>query len=145
MKYESHPYADLFPMMPREEIEELAKDIEANGQLDPIVIYEGKILDGRNRYAACRILDIDPVERLFTGKDALAYVASRNLHRRNLTTSQRTMIAEKMANMVVGGRETNSANLPDCPKVSQEKAASLLGVSPRSVSKQGQPVTTKGG
>ena len=43
------------------------------------------------------------------------------------------MVAASLANMVVGGKETNSANLQNCPLVSQSSAAELLQVSPRSV------------
>ena len=43
------------------------------------------------------------------------------------------MVAASLANMVVGGKETNSANLHNCEPVSQTAAAELLQVSPRSV------------
>lgn len=42
-------------------------------------------------------------------------------------------MALRLANMVVGGKEANSANLQNCPPVSQAQAANLLQVSPRSV------------
>lgn len=45
----------------------------------------------------------------------------------------RAMVAAKLANMVVGGKETNSANLQDCTQVSRANAASMLNVSERSV------------
>jgi ParB-like chromosome segregation protein Spo0J len=135
MKYKNHELADLFPMMPDSEIADMAKDIKANGQRNPIVIHEGKILDGRNRYAACVMAGIDPIEVPFKGKDALSYVLSTNLHRRHLSTSQRAMVAEKLANMErsdtlkTGSR---SANLP-IGAVSQSSAAEKLNVSERSV------------
>jgi hypothetical protein len=43
------------------------------------------------------------------------------------------MVAAKLANMVVGGKETNSANLQNCPPVSQASAATMLNVSERTV------------
>ena len=63
----------------------------------------------------------------------LAFIVSLNLHRRHLNESQRAMVAARLANMTVGGREANSANLQNCAAVSQAKAAELLGVSTRSV------------
>ena len=64
----------------------------------------------------------------------MAFVVSLNLHRRHLTESQRASVAAKLANMTVGGKETNSANLQNCAQVSQSDAAKMLNVSTRSVS-----------
>jgi hypothetical protein len=115
MKYEAHDLAKLFPMMDEPELQELANSIKANGQRDPIIMHEGKILDGRNRYAACQLAGVDPIERPFTGKDPLAFVMDQNLSRRHLTTSQRALVAEKLATMKSGTRTDlqPSANLPE--------------------------------
>jgi hypothetical protein len=44
------------------------------------------------------------------------------------------MVAAKLANMKVGGKEANSANLPNCThQVSQSDAASMLNISDRSL------------
>lgn len=53
-----HELADLFPMLCEEELSELADQIERDGfdTTHPIVIFEGKILDGRNRWRACDCL-----------------------------------------------------------------------------------------
>jgi hypothetical protein len=44
---EFHPLANIFPLMCDRELEKLTDDIAANGQLEAIHVYEGKILDGR--------------------------------------------------------------------------------------------------
>jgi len=49
---EFHELANVFPMLQQTELESLAADIRANGQRHAITLYQGKILDGRNRYAA---------------------------------------------------------------------------------------------
>src|SRR6202047_3944512 len=49
-----HPLAQLFPPISQEELAELGRDIALHGQLEPIVLYQGKILDGVNSYRACR-------------------------------------------------------------------------------------------
>ena len=43
------------------------------------------------------------------------------------------MVAAKLANMVVGGRESNSAILPNCQPVSQAEAAKMINVGDRSL------------
>src|SRR5215472_522452 len=48
----AHPLANMFPMIEGNAFEELKRDIAAQGILEPIRLYQGMILDGRNRYAA---------------------------------------------------------------------------------------------
>jgi ParB-like chromosome segregation protein Spo0J len=89
-----HPIAELFPMMADDELRALADDIRKNGLLDKIVVYEGQILDGRNRLKACKLAGVKPafqsasVGRV-TDQELLVYVLSCNLHRRHLTAEQK--------------------------------------------------------
>jgi ParB-like chromosome segregation protein Spo0J len=52
-----HELANLLPMQSASEFANLKADIAANGLLQPIWLFEGRILDGRNRYRACRELN----------------------------------------------------------------------------------------
>jgi hypothetical protein len=52
---EFHPVADVWPLLPEPELQALADDVKAHGLRHPIVRHrDGRILDGRNRYLACR-------------------------------------------------------------------------------------------
>ena len=84
-----HPVAELFPMLPEDELRELANDIKANGLQQPIVKMDDTLLDGRNRLAACELVGIKPEAKEYTGKDATAFIISINLKRRHLTREQR--------------------------------------------------------
>jgi hypothetical protein len=75
------------------EFGELVGDIRAHGLVQPIVRFEGKILDGRNRYRACQHVGVEPRYVEWDGESPTAYVLSLNLHRRHLTDGQRAMIA----------------------------------------------------
>lgn len=153
---EFHPYANLFPLIEGKAFDDLVADIKANGIRESIVMHEGKILDGRNRYRAgvaagvigvdgkLLVLDGDaqPSRRWFqkVEGDPLAFVISANLHRRHLSETQRAMVASRLANGDHGGDRApaeQAANLPDAPAkpatVTQAKAAELLNVSERSV------------
>lgn len=89
-----HAIASLFPPMSPEEYEALKADIQANGLREPIWLYEGRIIDGRHRYRACKELGIAPATREWDGAGSLTtFVVSLNLHRRSLTSSQRGAIA----------------------------------------------------
>src|SRR5690554_3108466 len=81
----THPYADAWPMLDDDDLAELADDIKANGLRDPIVIYGNKILDGRNRAAACGRAGVKASFVEFEGDDdaALAFVQSVNNARRH--------------------------------------------------------------
>jgi ParB-like chromosome segregation protein Spo0J len=93
-----HPLADIFPLLEGYEFEELVADIKANGLIEDIVLYDGMILDGRNRYRACCAAGIEPTYRPFTGDDPAAFVISANIRRRHLTPLvKRAVIAKLLA------------------------------------------------
>jgi hypothetical protein len=129
---EFHEIADLFPMMQPDELADLVNDIKANGLIEPIVTYEGKILDGRNRWLACGEAGVEARLEAYEGDDALGFVVSKNLHRRHLDETQRGVVGSKISNMRQGERTDirPSANLP---KVSQSKAAEMVNVSTRTI------------
>ncbi len=90
-----HPAASVFPMMRGEEYQQLLHDIQEHGLREPILLCDGQILDGRNRFRVCREIGIEPAFRKWDGKGGspLSVVLSLNLHRRHLTSSQRAAIA----------------------------------------------------
>lgn len=137
----SHEYADLFPMMATADIARLADDIKENGQANPIVTFEGKILDGRNRYQACTMAGVDPRFTEYDGAEPLAFVVSHNLHRRHLNESQRGMVGAKLANLQKGGEagvhKTNSA-IALLPPVTQAQAAEMLNIGVDSIKRSKQ-------
>lgn len=45
-----HPEANATPVMTNEQYNALKIDIEKNGQIDPVIMFRGKIVDGRHRY-----------------------------------------------------------------------------------------------
>lgn len=137
MEYKPHEYADLFPLMTGAEFVELKKDIKEKGLVEPVVLYEGKILDGRNRFKACQEVGVEIRFVEYHGDDPLGFVVSINLIRRHLNESQRGMVAARIANMPRGGNGSNqfskSANLQNSNEITQTQAAELLNVSPRTV------------
>jgi len=124
----------MFPMASEHEIEDMSKDIKKRGLLNPIITMDGAILDGRNRFEACRRCGVIPSYHEYEGKDALGDVLSWNLHRRQLSTSQRALVASRLANMTQGARTDiqPSAKMRNV-EVSQTEAAKMLNVSTRIV------------
>jgi hypothetical protein len=91
--YAFHPLADKFPLMEGDDLAQLAWDIRHNGLLEKITLFEGKILDGRNRYRAAKSIVYEFTSLDFTslrdGVKAEAFVISANIHRRHLTAKQK--------------------------------------------------------
>jgi DNA modification methylase len=85
-----HPIACMFPMLPHEDLLKLSDDVRKNGQHEPIVLFDGMVLDGRNRWQACKIANVEPKVKEFYGSkaDALEFVWSTNVHRRHLNSGQ---------------------------------------------------------
>ena len=131
-----HPAATLFPMMGPEEMEGLKQDIQKHGLATPIVLWQGQLVDGRNRLQVCRELEIDAECReLDPQEDPYRYVVSHNLHRRHLTVAQRSMVAAKMATLKRGevGNGRPKVEVQICTSTSMDEAADMLNVSRRSV------------
>lgn len=93
MTLEVHDLANLIPSMTDAEYAVLRDDIKEDGLIQPITLYEGKILDGRHRYKACEELGVDCRHTDFTGSDPVRYIISLNVHRRHLTVAQRAIVA----------------------------------------------------
>jgi hypothetical protein len=89
MELTQHPLSAAFPAMSADDFQALKDDIEVNGQREPVMLYEGMVLDGWHRYRACVELGLKPQQFTFGDTDPVAFVKSQNLHRRHLTASQR--------------------------------------------------------
>lgn len=102
MTYPVHPAAELFPMMSAEELQGLADDIREHGQREPVILYHGAVLDGRNRLLACELAGVEPrfvtVESEEVG-DPIDFVLSLNRHRRHLTPAQVAVLIVDVSDM----------------------------------------------
>ena len=94
-KFELHPFALAIPPMTETEREVLRASIERDGVKVPIIIYQKKILDGRNRgyFASVFKRPVHIEEFKGTEEEARRHVAILNLHRRHLQPAQRYLVA----------------------------------------------------
>ena len=110
----AHPAAEMFPMMSDDEIEDMALGIMDHGLRLPVWLYDDAelgrvVLDGRNRIAACRLAEVEPEFRVYDGDDPASFVAEMNIKRRQLTTSQRAMMAAQIAPLVAADARARQA------------------------------------
>ena len=127
-----HSLAQIFPPMSAEEFLDLKADIAKHGLRQPIVLFEGKVLDGMNRARVCAELGIEPDTREYEGTDSIAFVFSQNLHRRHLNGSQRAMIAARIATLPKWRPKKEEKSAQICA-LSQDEAAEKMKVGRRSV------------
>jgi general stress protein YciG len=156
MTVEFHEAANIFPL-DEEHLDDLAADIREHGLQVPIETLDGKIIDGRRRHLAClkagakaKYRPVGPLA------DPIAYVLSMNLHRRQLSESQRAMVGQRARELYAneakkrmqeagsrGGKSSGATrrgetkglvNLPD-PSAgnARDQAGKAVGVSGKSI------------
>jgi hypothetical protein len=130
-KLTPHPAAEAFPLMASVEFARLKEDIAKNRLLEPRVVCDGLLLDGRHRYRACLELGMEPEISEYSGPDPLGFVISKNLHRRQLNPSQRALVAAQVADLKQGG----ARGKPQICGLTHAQAASKFSVSKRQVEK----------
>jgi hypothetical protein len=159
MQIDVHPAAAIFPMLPEDELKQMAKSITAFGLREKIGVMTDEeqldrvlVLDGRNRLEALRLVGVkdDVIVSEFTQVVDLSayratpeeYVLMANIERRNLTGGQRRALAGKLAVML-------SEKQKHTPKEEQtdtlSKAAELAGVSRRTAATAKKQVLTDAG
>jgi hypothetical protein len=140
------PEADIFPLLGEDELKALAVSIDQSGQRETIKLYQGDILDGRNRYLAitrhCKP-GVEPKFEDVSPDSPIAYVIDLNEQRRHLNDSQRKMAAaralpffevEAKKRMLAGVKMDPEADLPQgrAPQA-RDEAGSAFGVPGRGV------------
>lgn len=90
--------AGIVPMAIKSEQVALAQNIADNGLRDPVVLYKGRVVDGRCRQLACTISGVAirarELDDNLTEEEVKIFVKSVNT-RRNLTVAQKIIVASK--------------------------------------------------
>jgi ParB-like chromosome segregation protein Spo0J len=124
---EVHPVAALFPMLAEDELADMAADIVQRGLLHPIVLdADGRILDGRNRYAACELAGVEPRFETYDGADPAGYALAANIQRRSLTKGQQAAVIAKSGVEYHGDTDRPSKQLVSKARVIRDHVPDLL-------------------
>jgi hypothetical protein len=127
--YDIHPAANLFPMMTDDEFDELLDDIREHGQILPIILHDGKILDGRNRAMACHRLGKTPKTEILVCDDPISWAISANAKRRNLTKAQLAAVAADSLPLYEAEASIRKKATEGRPKKLVEKVPQVFGES----------------
>ena len=148
MRPDLHPACAVFPTPSEKDIQELANDIKHNGLIEPITLTpNGLILDGKVRWSACETAGIEPRTVTYEGDDPIAFVLSKNKHRRHLSVSQKAMTVARLANLQNGSNQYELKKVDHFDKVthSTKSLAKQSGVASstidfaRTVLRAGEP------
>lgn len=89
MIHPSHPLAEEYPLMGSYDLGRMEEDMRERGfdPRFPVVLFDGQVLDGRNRELAANAAGVDPVYVEFQGdaEQARQFVQRANEERRHLT------------------------------------------------------------
>lgn len=106
-----HEYSQAFETASAEDREAIKTSIATNGYdpYQPIVMYDGRILDGYHRYLACKELGIKPPQRKFEGsdEDAINYIFLMNMDRRHLTQRAKVLSLILKNDFLPAGKRLN--------------------------------------
>lgn len=129
-----HPFANRFPMLPENELALLAEDIANHGLIHPIVLDgSGQLIDGRNRLAACKIVNLEPTFVTRDFENVEAFILSVNVHRRHITKGAQAMAMaiaypEAKRGRPEKGENVNPLNITGSDRTMLSQARAVLRV-----------------
>ena len=101
-------FRDLIPPLNEEELKLLEESLVADGCESPLIVWNGVIVDGHDRYAICRKHEIPFAiqEKNFSSRDdAMLWMLRNQLGRRNLNNYQRVELVLKFEPLVKNAAE----------------------------------------
>ena len=132
-------FQSLIPPLSDDEYERLEKSIIAEGVRDPIITWNGTIIDGHNRYHICEEYGIKcpQTEREFESRDAAKiWIIENQFGRRNLSKYDRSVLALELESMYAQQAKDRQrlGGAQKVPQISAEpetrdKVAAVAGVS----------------
>ena len=119
--YERHPLSAVWPDLEPTARQALRESMRQRGYdpLEPVVLYEGRVLDGWHRYSMARELGIEVGTVDYEGDDPAGLVIARHAGRRNLTPKERAHGVVRCRGWAPSGRPA------DDRKPSQDRGAGV--------------------
>ena len=112
--YQRHPLSAVWPDLEPQAREALRESMHTRGYdpLEPVVLYEGKVLDGWHRYSMARALGIEVTTVAFDGDDPAGWVIARHTGRRNLSPGDRAHCVVRCREWAPTGRPAHDRERP---------------------------------
>jgi hypothetical protein len=125
-----HKVVNLFPPMQQDERTALTNDIRLHGLRSPVIMWQGQVVDGRNRMIAVETIleeddvqvEIEFVDLDCTEAEMLSHIVSLNMNRRQLSSSQKAAIGAELG---IYRTSLGEGSLPDGQRMIDKIAAEL--------------------
>lgn len=131
-QYQQHQLSAAWPAMSDSDFQALQDSIMNIGVQMPIVIFEGQVIDGWNRYRAATALGMDcPTTPFDESIDPVEFVKAMNDARRHITGSQRAIAIVAIHGWKPAGRPQNNVEVTST--LTQEAMAAEAGVSKKTI------------
>lgn len=133
--YERHPISALFDVFDDDDLSDLTESIKKVGVIQSIVLSDGMVIDGWNRYRIARDLGIRADLRELTPEvDPRDFVKALNIARRHLTKSQKATMVVRLNEWRPVGVQDDRTNEDDQQQTAtEEQMASQAGVSKKTI------------
>lgn len=137
--YERHELSALDGDMTDEDFQLLVESIDRQGVLEPVMFWEGKILDGWHRYLACQELKIVSFRKMeYEGNDPSGYVFAKSLRKSKTPFERGALIVGLQSWEAKRGRPSLSlkgldGKLATSSQLTIQEMANKAGVSPATI------------
>lgn len=141
-------FRSYIPSLTAEERAQLETNIVSEGCLDPLIVWDGVLIDGHNRFEICTRLGVhyDVVQRFFTNREAaLDWMDAHQLGRRNLSPDARKLLLGRRYNRMKKAPNDGGVGVPkatvdqnDLRFTTAAKLAQEHGVSEATVKRAGK-------
>lgn len=134
---QQHDLSAKWPAMDAESFRELVASVRVDGVDNPIVLYDGEVLDGWHRYNACQLAGIDCPAIQYDGDDPAGFVIRANRMRRHLTPAERSDAVNACRGWMPIGRPRTDGQA-DSNRTTIKQRAEEANVSESSISRSMQ-------
>lgn len=144
----SERFKNLIPPLASDELAQLEENIIADGCRDPLVTWNGTLIDGHNRFEICTRngIDFKIVEKEFPDESAaMLWIIDNQKGRRNMSNYDKGLLAMEKQRLLrpvadksyqdnVGRPNKSSAKLPTISKIdTRREAAQEAGIGERTL------------
>ena len=135
-------FKQLIHPLKRQEYIQLESNIIADGCRDPIIVWNGYIIDGHNRYEICTRhgISFETQEKVFVCREeAIAWICANQLGRRNISEETRKFLigmqyeSEKLVTRIKNGRGRNQYNGDRYPNTDTETDAPVKHITAKRI------------